>query len=312
MTRFSDGQLTKIMKLTNIKGVGPVRILHLLETFGDIDNVFEASHSDIIRVRGFTEEMVKEFERLRTSSDENYLKAINECKENKIEIVTIKDEEYPPALKNVPFSPIMLFLWGDMALINTRKIAIVGNREPSRNAADWISKILTGFKENEITVVSGGARGIDTIVHQYSLELGIKTISVLGTGFFNLYPEENKPLFERIKEKGLLISEYSPNFRGSEYSFVQRNRITSGISDALINVASGSVGGAMRQTMTAFKQKVPIFVPDLSLNILPNEGIKEAMLEYRAQQIISADDFLAKFKPFAVHKKQQSITDFAT
>ena len=293
MTDFSDLQLTKLMKLSNVTGLGPVRMLYMLDKFENIDAIFEASSNDLLRTKGFTENMLKEFERLKNSSDERYLKTIKDCTENKITIFTIKDKEYPAELKNIPSPPIFLFLLGNVSLLKEPKIAIVGTREPSQKAKTWGQEIGKELSK-KFTIVSGGAKGTDTVAHRSALDFNQKTISVLGTGFFNFYPEENISLFQEIKEKGLLISEYSPNFKGSDYSFVQRNRITSGLSKALVNIASSKSGGAMIQTKIAAKQKIHIFVPSISLDILPNDGIKDAIANYGAIEIKSAEEILKK------------------
>ncbi|MDO8633998.1 MAG: DNA-processing protein DprA [archaeon] len=298
MTELTDSQLVKLMKLNNVHGLGPSRILYLVQRFETIDGVFNAANLDLEKTKGITNLMVKEIEKLKSASDENYLKTIHDCKKNKIEILTLFDKDYPRQLKNIPLPPIFLFLWGDKSLLySENKIAIVGSRTASEKALDLTSVIASNLAKKGVVIVSGGALGIDTAAHNAVLQqTGGKTISIMGTGFFNLYPEENKKLLNTIKERGLLVSEYSPNFGGANYSFVQRNRITSGISNGIINIASGAMGGAMVQTKTAYKQKVPIFVPSLALHILPNEGIKQAIQEFGAIEIMSSDDVLDKLK----------------
>ena len=105
--------------------------------------------------------------------------------------------------------------------------------------------------------------GIDTAAHTGAIDATGKTICVLGSGLLKPFPKDNRLLFNKISEKGLLISEHLPSFSGSKFALIQRNRITSGLSLALILCASKLVGGAMVQTEIANQQMIPIFCPSL-------------------------------------------------
>ncbi|MFA4853549.1 MAG: DNA-processing protein DprA [Bacteroidales bacterium] len=273
------------MKLTRVPKLGPKRILNLFSIFKSIENVVSASDADLIRTRVFTEEMVSEWNKLKDVSDDNFYKAIDECKKHDIQIITIFDDIYPENLKRVPYPPLTLFLKGDISLLNTNKVAVVGSRESDEHAKDWAYKNSQIIAKNNLTVISGGAIGIDTMAHKGALSVNGKTICVLGTGFFKMYPEENNDLFREILEKGLFVSEHLPNFPGSRISHIQRNRITSGLANALIMVASGEKGGSMVQTKMAFEQRVPIFCPKKSLNLQPNTGLTQVINEWKGKEI---------------------------
>ena len=142
--------------------------------------------------------------------------------------------------------------------------------------------------------MSGGAIGIDASAHKGTLELSKgKTICVLGSGFFKMYPKENISLFEEIGKRGLLVSEHLPNFPGSRISLIQRNRITSGLSNVIIVVASGTHGGAMVQIKIAFEQRIPIFCPKLSLNLEPNEGLRQVIDEWGGKETDDVYEIIA-------------------
>jgi DNA processing protein len=293
MEKMNEDDLINWMKLTQVPNLGPKRIKDLFEIFGNINSITNASAEELLRTRAFREDMLKEWEKLKNSSNTNFIRAIRECEESNIKIINLFDKEYPYKLRRIPYPPLTLFLKGDISLLGTRKIAIVGTREAGEEAKEWAFKNAMELAKEGITIVSGGARGIDSLAHKGALNvINGRTICVLGTGFFKMFPEENMTLFEEIIKKGLLISEHLPNFPGSRFSLIQRNRITSGISDALINVASGLVGGAMVQTKIAYQQKIPIFCPSSSLNLTPNEGIKKAINEYGAKEIFSLNDIL--------------------
>ncbi len=285
--------LVKWLKLTRVPKLGPKRIKDLFEIYPDIDSVFCSSDEQLLRTRIFNEEMLKEWNKVKAASDENFIKAIDQCIEKDISILTFIDEGYPSRLRRIPYPPLTLFLKGDLSLLHSRIIAIVGTREASEEAKKWTFENAKSLAQKGITVVSGGAIGIDTAAHLGALEIPHgKTICVLGSGFFRLYPEENTGLFNKITEKGLLISEHLPNFPGSRISFIQRNRITSGLSSAIIMVASKVTGGAMVQTKIAFEQRKPIFCPKISLQLQPNEGLKQVIQEWEGKEIDNAEEIL--------------------
>lgn len=288
--RFNKNQLAKWMKLTRVPKLGPSKLMKLFALVPDLEKIFLMSDNELLRTRIFNEVMLVEFHKLKEASEENFLKVIDECKENNIEIMPLIDERYPVFLKNVSYPPVTLFLKGNLNLLYLKKIAIVGSRKADENSKKWAYNLAQDFVKKDYVVVSGGAVGIDYSAHKGALDANGKTICVLGSGFFRMFPEEHINLFREIESKGLLISEHLPNFPGSAIALVQRNRITSGISDILMIVASGERGGAMIQTKMAFEQRIPIFCPDRSLNLLPNEGLFQIINEWKGKEIKISED----------------------
>ncbi len=289
---LNKGQLVKWLKLTKVPKLGPSKILKLFNIVPDIDEIFSMGDDELIRTRSFNEPMLPEFHKLKDASDENFLKAINECEKEDINIVPIIDEKYPFFLKNIPYPPLTLFLKGDIWLLGKKCVAIVGSRKADENARKWAYNLARDLVKKDLVVVSGGAIGIDYSAHRGALDAAGKTICVLGSGFFKMFPEKHIDLFKEIEKKGLLISEHLPNFPGSSIALVQRNRITSGISNALVTVASGKRGGSMVQTKMAFEQKIPIFYPKTSLNLQPNEGIPQIINAWKGIEIETCQDVI--------------------
>lgn len=302
---LQKNQLAKWMKLTKVPKLGPSKLMKLFNLVKDVDSVFSMSDDELLRTRIFNEEMLHEFHRLKNASDENFLRAITECEEGGITILPLIDGRYPAALKNVPSPPVTLFLKGDLGLIYAKKIAIVGSRKADEKAKRWAYSLAQDFVKKEYAVISGGAVGIDHSAHKGALDAGGKTICVLGSGFFRMFPQEHANLFSEIEKKGLLISEHLPNFPGSAIALVQRNRITSGLSDAVVMVASGERGGAMVQTKIAFSQRIPIFCPLRSLNLQPNEGITQVINEWKGIEIKSGEEIMEKLIGNAPSKNLQ-------
>ena len=285
-------KLVKWLKLTRVPKLGPSKILKLFNFLPDIDQIFLSSDNELLGTRIFNESMLLDFHKLKSVSDENFLTVLNECEKSNIEIIRIIDKNYPSFLKNIPYPPLTLFLKGDIELLNRKKIAIVGSRKSDEQTKEWAYNLAKDLVKDNFVIVSGGAIGVDYSAHKGALDANGKTICVLGSGFFKMFPEHHFDLFKEIEKKGLLISEHLPNFPGSAIALVQRNRITSGLSNALVMVASGEKGGAMIQTKMAFEQRRPIFCPKKSLNLKPNEGISQIINEWKGIEIEKSNEIV--------------------
>ncbi len=306
-----DIELVKWLKLVQVPKLGPAKMQKLFTFVSSIENLFKLSEEQLGVLRIFDEKMIEEFVKLKRASDDSYLKVVQDCKDNDIDIVPIIDERYPFFLKRISYPPLTLFLKGDSSLLYEKKIAIIGSRKADEKAKKWAYDLAKDAVKKNLVVVSGGAFGIDYSAHTGALDINGKTICVLGSGFFKMYPEEHKELFDKVSKTGLLVSEHLPNFTGSRVALVQRNRITSGLSNAIVMVASGERGGSMVQIKMAYEQRVPIFCPNLKLNLLPNEGIPQIMNDWKGIQINSFKDIF--LREFNLENKNDSktILDFS-
>lgn len=181
--------------------------------------------------------------------------------------ITMESDEYPDSLREIQGSPRELYCIGDISLLKTPCAAIVGSRRYTiygRQTALMIGKMLAG---RGITVVSGMAKGIDSFAHQGALsKQDGKTIAVLGTAIGKPYPASNAALMEEIEEKGLVISEYPPDFPGSQYGFPARNRIISGLSKSVIVVEAGLKSGSLITAQIAGDQGKTVFAVPGNIN----------------------------------------------
>lgn len=181
--------------------------------------------------------------------------------------ITTESDEYPDSLREIQGSPRELYCIGDISLLKTPCAAIVGSRRYTiygRQTALMIGKMLAG---RGITVVSGMAKGIDSFAHQGALSKQEgKTIAVLGTAIGKPYPASNAALMEEIEEKGLVISEYPPDFPGSQYGFPARNRIISGLSKSVIVVEAGLKSGSLITAQIAGDQGKTVFAVPGNIN----------------------------------------------
>ena len=163
----------------------------------------------------------------------------------KIEFITINDEIYPLNLKNLNEPPYGLFLKGNINLINSRNVAVIGSRICTNYGME-ITKLLTKeLISFNISIISGGAKGIDSVAHNACVDNKGNTICVLGCGIDIIYPAQNKFLFEKIEKEGLIISEFLPGEAPHNYNFPRRNRIISGLSELVIVVEASEKSGSL-------------------------------------------------------------------
>ena len=159
--------------------------------------------------------------------------------------IDYEDAGYPVRLKELGDAPKKIYYRGDVSLLGNRCVAVVGSRKYSENGRKTAFDVSKAAAAAGLTVVSGMARGIDTAAHEGALAAGGKTIAVLGTGVDICYPAANRQLKERIEHEGLVISELAPGIPASRATFPRRNRIISGISEAVVVCEAGLNSGAL-------------------------------------------------------------------
>lgn len=177
---------------------------------------------------------------------------VEECYKNalldkNIKILTIKDEKYPPLLKEIPDYPIMLYYKGDLESVSfDYPLAVVGSRNASMNAKLSLNNIISSFKNSNMIIVSGLAYGIDAQAHKSAIENNIKTVAVIGSGLDYIYPVQNKEIYEDIiSTAGVIFSEYPLKTPPASQNFPQRNRIVVGISKGTLVAEARLKSGAM-------------------------------------------------------------------
>ena len=202
-------------------------------------------------------------------------------KKKEIHLITFDDPEYPSLLKEIKDPPKTLYYIGRKELLQTRCAAVIGSRTTTaygRNTARAIARCLA---ENGITVVSGMASGIDSCAHEGALEVGGKTIAVLGTGPDLCYPSSNLKLKAAIEARGLVLSEFPPGTQAMPYHFPMRNRIISGLSELTVVVQARVRSGALITAELAAEQgREVLAVPgniDSMYNLGSNQLIREGI-----------------------------------
>ena len=191
-----------------------------------------------------------------------------------IEIVTYGDKAFPNALRQIPNPPQRIYVEGDVSLLQTLSISIIGSRKCLTESGMQAKKLAYDLACRRITIVSGMALGIDTLAHLGALETNEKTIAVLGCGFNHIFPKENIWLYRKILENGgAVISEYPPDTYPCSKRFLERNRIISGISKGTIVVEATYRSGSSATARLAKKQGRVVFGTENSINNIPEGAI---------------------------------------
>ena len=175
------------------------------------------------------------FHAVRVKEKYDHAKLEELRKDMKCKYVTLLDKEYPSCLKLTYRPPFVIYYYGNLDLLKTNTIGVIGSRDNSGYGKENCTKIVSELSK-ELTIVSGLARGIDSIAHQAAINASGKTIAVLGSGIDNCYPKENLSIYNNIKENHLLLSEYPGDVAPDAEHFPMRNRIIAGISNSLFVV----------------------------------------------------------------------------
>ncbi|GEJ56210.1 DNA-processing protein DprA [Anaeromyxobacter diazotrophicus] len=202
------------------------------------------------------------------------------------------DDGFPPRLAAIPEPPERLRVRGSLGPPTERRVALVGMRHPDPYGLELAREIARDLARAGVCVVSGGAEGIDGAAHEAALDAGGRTLAVLGTGLDVAYPAGHRPLFERIVASGgALVSEYEDGQRGDRWTFPKRNRLVSGLSEAVLVVRAGERSGALITAAWARRQGVPVFAVPGDVRLEGSAG-PLALLRQGAKVAASARDLL--------------------
>jgi len=235
--------IEKWLRLIRTDNVGATTFTKLIKHFGSADRALGASVSELAKIDGVG---FKTAERVAATRGKFDVTAELELAHKlDIWIINLDDKRYPPALKQIYDPPPVLYIKGSLTREDNLAISIVGSRRCSLYGQEQASRLAHFLSSAGFTICSGMARGIDTAAHQGALSAGGRTIAVQGCGLANVYPSENKKLFELIAESGACISELPLGYEPLSENFPPRNRIIAGLSLGTIVVEAGFRSGAL-------------------------------------------------------------------
>lgn len=282
-----------LVALNLIEGVGPVRVRQLLEHFGDAPAILRASADQIARVRGVGEDTAAAIARWEQSVDlAGELKRVEDfgC-----HIVTLGDDAYPESLRQIYDPPLVLYVKGSLTPKDKNSVALVGTRQTTAYGSETARKFAYQLGYIGVTVVSGGARGIDTAAHQGALTAKGRTIAVLGTGINLVFPPENAALFERIAAQGAVVTQFPFNRPADRQSFPIRNRIVAGMTLGTVVVEAHLNSGALITANFATEYGRQVFAVPGRIDSPRSKGCHE-LIKRGAKLCESAEDILSEFE----------------
>ena len=211
-------------------------------------------------------------------------------KEN-IHFLMYEDVLYPKRLKEIYLPPVVLFYKGRLELFNRLSIGIVGARNHTEYSKEALEYLLPDILERKVSIISGLARGVDSLAHQLTLDLNGETIAVIGNGINNCYPKENRSLYDAIGSKGLILSEYPLDSPPLKFHFPYRNRIIAGLSHGLCVIEAKLHSGSLITANVALSENRQVFALPGNITSEYSKGTNE-LITAGAFPIRNANDIL--------------------
>lgn len=273
-------------------GIGAARIHVLKRLLPTAEAIWKASHSELLTA-GLTEDAAEKLTAFRREHPDRPMELQESAGVLGITLLSPEDELYPTLLKEIHLPPPILFCQGDVSLPAQPAIAVVGARKASpygKSAAAELSRDIAG---QGFTIVSGGARGIDSAAHQGALLRG-RTIAVLGCGVDVVYPRENAKLFAQIREEGLIVSEYTPGTQPLPAFFPMRNRIIAGLSKGTVVVEAAKRSGSLITAELSLSEGRDVFAVPGSIYSETSAGTNH-LIQQGAKLVTTARDVVGEY-----------------
>jgi len=239
-------------------GIPSRKLTVLTDFFGDAEGVFEADEAELKRCPTLTK---REIADILKRPFVQARKIWDECQASGIRILTPEDGLYPDSLRNIPDMPCVLYVKGDLPRFDRAPaISVVGTRKPTVYGKMVCRRIASVLAAAGVTVISGGALGIDSCSHVAAIEAKGKTVAVLGCGINSSYLRSNGALRDLISQNGALLSEYPPRTPASRYTFPTRNRLIAALSLGTVIIEAGEKSGSLITADQALEQGKDVFV----------------------------------------------------
>lgn len=285
-----------------VRGIGPLRLRALLDTYGSIERAWHAPPEQLSRI-GVDSRSVKNLVKARSGIDLD--RKLERIKAHGVQVLTWDSRDYPQLLLETHAPPPVLYVKGELREQDAWAVAVVGTRRASTYGREVTRRLAGDLARNGITVVSGLARGIDGVAHRAALDAGGRTIAVFGCGIDRIYPAEHRKLAEQIAANGALISDYPLGTPPEGRNFPPRNRIISGLSLGVVVTNAGKTSGALITADFAAEQGRDVFaVPGSILtqgSLGPNRLIQDG-----AKLVLEAKDILEELNLTMVAEQKQA------
>jgi DNA processing protein len=271
-----------------------------------LSKVFKKNITQIEQYLHYEPTIFEDFENSSREFSELITRLSIYLRETGTKLITYWDEEYPQSLKNIPDPPVCLFVKGKWEYLSYNLFAVVGTRKMTSYGKQVTERFVSEISKHFI-IVSGMAYGVDTIAHSTALRLNRPTIAVLGCGVDVVYPKSNKVLYKQIIDNGCVVSEYLPWESPKKFTFVERNRIISGLSVGVLVTEAGVESGALITAKYAIEQGRDVFAVPGDIFRTTSQGTNY-LIKSGAFVATEPSDIL-EYYGFKDHRKIVELTD---
>jgi len=284
-------ELESWILLNGISAVGPVKFKILVDYLGSAEKVLSADFDDLARIEGIDGKTARTIIDEREKFD--LKKEIDEVAREGVKIIASFMDDYPQTLKTIYDCPPVLYIKGDIKEQDVFSVAVVGTRRNTVYGKSACEHIVRDLSNMGVTIISGMARGIDTVAHQTALAEKGRTIAVLGNGLSHHYPPENRKLEDKIMAQGAIVSEFPMGLRPDKQNFPRRNRLISGLSLGVVVVEAAEKSGALITATCASEQGRDVFAVPGSIFSKYSAGPHQ-LINKGAKLVEKADDIIGE------------------
>ncbi len=279
--------------LKQVLGIGAVLYKRLIENFKTPEAVFSADEEALWAIEGISESVAKNI--LTFKDFDSAKKEIEKIEKEGVTLLTLNHSEYPPLLLTIYDPPPILYRKGKVDN-DPYPVAMVGTREMTSYGKSVAERLAGELARVGITIVSGFARGIDSVAHRATIAAGGRTFAVLGCGIDIVYPREHKKLYDEIVEKGVIFSEFPMGAHPEPRYFPQRNRIISGLSLGCVVVEASVKSGSLITARFALEHGREVFAVPGSILSETSKGV-HYLLQSGAKLVVEVQDILKELLP---------------
>jgi DNA processing protein len=291
---------------SRIPGIGRIRLSQLKAHFGNLKDAWKASEVEL-KQAGLDSRSVNALLTLRPRVSLN--DEMEKLERYKVKAITCEEPSYPSILKEIYDYPPVLYIRGKLPPEDEPRLAVVGTRRPTIYGRQVSEELVTELAQSKITIVSGLARGIDSVAHRAALDANGKTIAVFASGLDIVYPAENVKLAQAIMERGALLSEHPLGVKPKAENFPLRNRIMSGLSLGVLVIEAGEKSGALITALQALEQNREVFAVPGSI-LSPSSRGTNYLIQQGAKLVCNYIDILEELNLSMTATQQPEFKEF--
>jgi DNA processing protein len=268
-----SAEVRELLTLSLVPGIGPRLTTALLERFGSAGAALRASVAELCTVPYITPRLAEALTQALAHSDATA--ELERMERHHVRLIALGTPEYPPSLANIPDPPHLLYVRGTLTPADANAVALVGSRHCTDYGRRVASRLTTGLVRAGVTVISGLARGIDSVAHRAALQAGGRTLAVLAGGLSRIYPPEHADLAREVEASGAVLTEASMQRELQPGLFPVRNRIISGLSRVIVLVEAAEKSGALITASHAADQGRTVMAVPGPVEVSSSSGTNE-------------------------------------